>query len=218
MELGRVVAEETGISTVIGIILLIAVTVILGTTLSTFVLDIGDSVDTSGPQVAFEADQRNLSQNEAEFVDWDADGKFKIVEITHREGATLDEENVRVLVDGETAYGSNPDTCPGVMVADATTLWQGTGEITAGDSVTVVSGSNVLDDKDPTDGDCDYFYDDGESTYPGSGPFNKLVYQDQDTDEEYGRNVQLDRGETVRVVWVADSGTKSTTLLRYEVK
>ncbi|WP_224450200.1 type IV pilin [Haloprofundus salilacus] len=74
--------EKRAVSPVIGVILMVAITVILAAVIGTFVLGLGDSVQTA-PQVSFGFDQNDND-----------------VTITHRGGASLDADDVEVRVDG----------------------------------------------------------------------------------------------------------------------
>ena len=76
--------DSRAVSPVIGVILMVAITVILAAVIGTFVLGLGDQVE-SAPQASFNFDL-NEDTNE--------------VEITHRGGDTIDISEIEVRVAG----------------------------------------------------------------------------------------------------------------------
>jgi flagellin-like protein len=103
MRVVRVAADEEAVSPVIGIILMVAVTVILAAVIGTFVLGIGQSTSEPTPQVSWEFE-----------YDGGGDGGFSggsaddTLTVTHEGGDTI-EENLQVQVGGTRvdASGSN---------------------------------------------------------------------------------------------------------------
>lgn len=86
-------SDERAVSPVIGVIMMVAVTVILAAVVSMLVLGMGSDVDTN-PQASFS---------------FEYDG-VDTVTITHDGGDTLDATKVSVLIDGAEATGSWSDT------------------------------------------------------------------------------------------------------------
>ena len=78
--------EERAVSPVIGVILMVAITVILAAVIGTFVLGLGDQVE-SAPQASF--DFQETTNNGDELV------------IRHRGGDNIDTNTVDVRVDGQ---------------------------------------------------------------------------------------------------------------------
>lgn len=76
-------ADERGVSPVIGVILMVAVTVTLAAVVSTLVLGLTNEVETN-PQASFGFDYNNNT-----------------LKITHEGGNTLDDARVSVLIDEE---------------------------------------------------------------------------------------------------------------------
>ena len=109
MKLNELFADDDAVSPVIGVILMVAITVILAAVIGTFVLGLGSQVETTTPQVDFTFDE--ISGNE--------------VRITHDGGQPVQADNVEV-VDTE-------GTGPYCSSAGTTTDWSDT-EISAGDS------------------------------------------------------------------------------------
>lgn len=82
--------EERAVSPVIAVVLMIAVTVILGAIVAAFSLGMGSSAEST-PQASFEYDYTNSTST---------------LNITHAGGDTLKADNVDVLVDGSSDGGS----------------------------------------------------------------------------------------------------------------
>ena len=100
--------DDRGVSPVIGVILMVALTVILATVLGTVVLDFASGVSEQPPQAAFGYEFDTVDNN---------------VTITHISGDRIDNSTLRVQIDGERALG------------DGDGGWSD--EIAAGDSVTI---------------------------------------------------------------------------------
>ena len=129
MQLKELITDDDAVSPVIGVILMVAITVILAAVIASFVLGLGDTTNTT-PQASF---------------DFDYDASTHTVTVTHQSGDTLDKDLVTVT-------GGN-----------ATESW----------SSDITSGSSV--------------------------------------------DVDVTPGDTIRVVWEADSGDSSSTLGEFDV-
>jgi flagellin-like protein len=128
MKLSTLFEDEDAVSPVIGVILMVAITVILAAVIASFVLGLGSNVN-SAPSASFSYD-----------YDDGGDGVFSdsddTLTITHQGGEKLDASTVSVLIDG----------------TDASVSWGGVSEITAGDAATVSeSGTNIFASDDPVD-------------------------------------------------------------------
>ncbi|MEF8869094.1 MAG: type IV pilin N-terminal domain-containing protein, partial [Haloarculaceae archaeon] len=53
MQLKRLLTDDDAVSPVIGVILMVAITVILAAVIGTFVLGLGDQVQSTAPQASF---------------------------------------------------------------------------------------------------------------------------------------------------------------------
>jgi flagellin-like protein len=71
--------DEKAVSPVIGVILMVAITVILAAVIGTFVLNLGQGLNQSAPQASFGFDYTNDS-----------------VDVTHESGDTIDAERLNV--------------------------------------------------------------------------------------------------------------------------
>lgn len=121
--------DSRAVSPVIGVILMVAITVILAAVIGTFVLGLGDSVE-SAPQASF---------------DFSHDTDTGDVDIRHRGGDNLDPANVEIRIDGSAAessdYGSG---------SSALSTFDSFG---AGDTVTITGASGQTIDIVFIDGD-----------------------------------------------------------------
>jgi flagellin-like protein len=89
--------DDRGVSPVIGVILMVAITVILAAVIAAFVLGLGDT-SSPAPQTSFDFDYDNSTDN---------------LTVTVGSGDTFDAANANVTVDGETQNvlnASNVDT------------------------------------------------------------------------------------------------------------
>jgi flagellin-like protein len=83
-------ADDRAVSPVIGVILMVAITVILAAVIGTFVLGLGDQLGDSAPQASFEIDSNNTS----------------VVNVTKTGGQTLDTSDLTLSINGERADSS----------------------------------------------------------------------------------------------------------------
>jgi len=138
MRVARLVADDDAVSPVIGIILMVAITVILAAVIGTFVLGIGQGTSSPTPQASWEFG-----------FDAGGDGSFSgsnddSLTVIHRGGDSI-EEALTVQVDGErvdTAGGLNYTggaPSPPVGAGDSITVEEdGANSIESGDRVFVI--------------------------------------------------------------------------------
>ncbi|KAA9400050.1 type IV pilin [Haloarcula sp. CBA1130] len=89
MELKRFFNDDNAVSPVIGVILMVAITVILAAVIATFVLGLGDQVSNTAPQASFSTDY---------------DGT-EIVTVTHEGGDSIKASNLYFRGDIDTNVG-----------------------------------------------------------------------------------------------------------------
>lgn len=109
-------SDDRAVSPVIGVILMVAITVILAAVIGTFVLGLGNQMGQSAPQASFSADYDEANTN---------------LEITHTGGAKMAASDISVVVGSTTS----PISSHGVNAES---------DITAGTTVTI-SGVNPED-------------------------------------------------------------------------
>ena len=118
MNVRELFTDDSAVSPVIGVILMVAVTVILAAVIGSFVLNLGGSLQQSAPQATFSFD---YEQNE---------GGSDALEITHDAGDTIEGENLNV-----SSTGATDNTSPETDAYVGTDVF--TGSVTSGTSVTV---------------------------------------------------------------------------------
>lgn len=97
MQLKKLLTEDRAVSPVIGVILMVAITVILAAVIGTFVLGLGDQVSDNAPQASFSFD---FSANSDFDGETGTPGSGDIVNITHEGGETIENSTLDVSGDG----------------------------------------------------------------------------------------------------------------------
>ena len=116
MQLSKLFNDDTAVSPVIGVILMVAITVILAAVIGTFVLGLGDSIGENAPSASY---------------DWDetSDG----VELTHQSGQNINPDRLSATLDGNNL---DDEATSGDSFGD---VWAGGGDdVSSGDRVTFV--------------------------------------------------------------------------------
>ncbi|WP_435124031.1 type IV pilin [Halobaculum sp. D14] len=85
MRFKKLITDDRAVSPVIGVILMVAITVILAAVIGTFVLGLGQNLQTSPPQASFGFDYNG-----------NASAEYKVI-ATHQGGATLNSDNTKSL-------------------------------------------------------------------------------------------------------------------------
>ncbi|MFC4450196.1 type IV pilin [Halorussus aquaticus] len=126
MKLKALFKDDGAVSPVIGVILMVAITVILAAVIGTFVLGLGDRVSQAQPSATFSFDYAE----DVEVGD-DSDSNENFANITHDGGDGVEASQLKVDIDGTTVW--NADNEP-IAVTTNTDDW-GTSKITAGSTV-----------------------------------------------------------------------------------
>jgi len=117
--------DDRGVSPVIGVILMVAITVILAAVIGTFVLGLGDSLGESAPTASIDS----------EVISDDATDDVDDIEFSHKGGDTIDLDNVRFA-------SSN-----GNVELDPTNPPSDSGDLVVGNTTTVgIDGSPTNDE------------------------------------------------------------------------
>jgi flagellin-like protein len=129
MQIKALLDDDDAVSPVIGVILMVAITVILAAVIASFVLGLGEDAASTTPQASFSFDYSNTtSGNDA-------------LEVTHESGDTIDGSNVGATVTGAENDGSGSPTYDGANLF-------GSDEVSAGSTGTIddnaFSGVNQL--------------------------------------------------------------------------
>jgi flagellin-like protein len=130
MKLKQLLTDDDAVSPVIGVILMVAITVILAAVIGTFVLGLGDRVSEAQPNANFN------------FEYTDTDDQY--AEITHDGGDGVESSQLIISIGGDTVWE------PGDTVTENN--WNGN-KITAGDNINVSSGDFTEGDGSIDDGE-----------------------------------------------------------------
>lgn len=120
MQLKAFFRDKKAVSPVIGVILMVAITVILAAVIGTFVLGLGDQVGDSAPNSQFEGEVTNSTPAENE----------PFMQFTHTGGDQVENSSLDVGISGDNEIGT--------FDASSDTL-------TAGDTVTVNASTENID-------------------------------------------------------------------------
>ncbi|MFC7174591.1 type IV pilin [Haloplanus litoreus] len=121
MNFKELLTEDRAVSPVIGVILMVAITVILAAVIGTFVLGLGDQVSESAPQASFSFDF-NMTNTPGD------------VTITHEGGETLESSQITIEGDNNAPTGA---TFSGDVISSGNST-QITGEINPGETIRVI--------------------------------------------------------------------------------
>jgi flagellin-like protein len=144
MQLRNLLGDDDAVSPVIGVILMVAITVILAAVIGTFVLGLGDQVSDTTPSASFAFDFDNsASVSGDDLADSSSDGGE--LTITHDGGDTIQSSNIDIRdTDGNTVEG---DKDVFTKITEVTAGTSTTIEIDNDDTVRVVfvgdSGDNT---------------------------------------------------------------------------
>jgi flagellin-like protein len=133
MNFKNLFTEDRAVSPVIGVILMVAITVILAAVIGTFVLGLGDQVSESAPQAQFTFDQTD-----------DVGQSGATVSITHDGGDAIETANLNINVGGTVVVTG--------ASGDLTNFPNA--EVSAGDTASVdISGTSNSGNNDYASGD-----------------------------------------------------------------
>jgi FlaG/FlaF family flagellin (archaellin) len=164
---------------------MVAITVILAAVIGTFVLGLGDQVQSSAPNANF--------QFEYEDVIYEGSGgdiTVTAVTVTHNGGQDVDPDNVAIEVGGNPGYNLVDNGGDAGELDTAEAIYDGTSTIATGTSTRV-----VFVDTNPS----------GGTNYPSNDPGTSSGSFSGDADGLTG-------GETVRVIWTSPNGDSSNTI------
>lgn len=99
MNVKQLFSEDDAVSPVIGVILMVAITVILAAVIGAFVLDIGGSQEQV-PQAQWDLQQ----QSEDISLDDGNTHELTTVTVSHRGGDTVNEDQIEITVNGQVAH------------------------------------------------------------------------------------------------------------------
>jgi len=202
MDFKNLFDDDRAVSPVIGVILMVAITVILAAVIGTFVLGLGNQVQQTQPQASFGFETTTVDIQNAD--DLSTTTAVDAVTISHETGDSLEASNLNVVVNGAQAYtesDTNDDHVAGTF----------DGEVSAGSSITIV-GAADNDAITATGEDAA-----SEFVWDNSGTDDVLDIYDEATGSAQSSDVGLGSGDTVRVVWSSDAGESSGTLGKFSL-
>jgi len=134
MELRNLWNDDDAVSPVIGVILMVAITVILAAVIATFVLGLGEQVSSTGPQAQFTFDYNEDPGGSAtiDLGPGSVGSDQALLTITHAGGDTITAS--QLSVSGSSVSSANGDWNEGGYEANS--------EISAGDSLNIVIESD----------------------------------------------------------------------------
>lgn len=100
MQLRNLFTDDNAVSPVIGVILMVAITVILAAVIGTFVLGLGDRVSEAQPNTNFGFNYSKIGDGGAQ-----NDG----LGVTHKGGNKLSQENLNISVGGTNIWGGGKE-------------------------------------------------------------------------------------------------------------
>lgn len=115
MNIQNLFSDDRAVSPVIGVILMVAITVILAAVIGTFVLGLGDSLSQTSPTATYD-----WSQNE-----FDSNGNYSAT-VEHTGGDSIDPSSLAVTIDSTESTTFSGDI----------TTWTTSDTVKAGDSFT----------------------------------------------------------------------------------
>jgi len=198
MKFNKLFGDERAVSPVIGVILMVAITVILAAVIGSFVLGLGDQLQNTTPQAQF-----GFDQSSQEYIDSGSPGDTMTaitVTITHENGDSIDEGNLDVTVNGDPAYDVQT-TGDDAADENVKTVWADGGSVTAGSSVRI-----ALFDTNGPDGTPSDF-----STDSATVGINSDNWAPSDAEK-------IEAGDTVRLIYDSPDSDSSSTLAKYEVQ
>jgi len=190
MELKSVFTDEEAVSPVIGVILMVAITVILAAVIGTFVLGLGDQVQSTSPSASFTFDYSAVNPGGTDTHDAE-----DTLRLTHDGGDSISSVGLSVKVSGAVDDSTQNTDTPSTVYINENSTW-----------------ANLVDLSDGT-------YDTNDPDEPAeisagtSVTVNKNAFGTSNPtgDDTTGGNVDLS-GATVRLVWTSETGGSSATL------
>ncbi|QCC49978.1 type IV pilin [Halapricum salinum] len=124
--------DDQAVSPVIGVILMVAITVLLAATAAVFFFNLGETQDEMAPTVAFDVDYEP--------------GSSDVLTITHNTGDDLTVGDLTVVVSGADPSGVNER-----HAVESISAYDAESTLNAGDSITISEGSLTGSDLDLSD-------------------------------------------------------------------
>jgi flagellin-like protein len=197
--------QDRGVSPVIAVILMVAITVILSAVIGTFVLDIGSSLSESPPRASFDVEVNDQYKYYANPTN-PGYTTIQIVNLTMTGGEEISGENVQVMFEGERVFKGIPsDEGPTTFNYNNANSWDtpvpatyGLDTISAGTSIRLIAMAGPVYER------IGGSWESGDLIWATNGPSNggtDLLY-----DGNYYDGMKFDQGGTLRIVWESTQG------------
>ena len=188
MKFKQLLADDEAVSPVIGVILMVAITVILAAVIGTFVLGLGDQVQDTSPQASFSFDYEPQGTMTTEDTDWVNTG-----------GGAADPTG---FVDTTAWDSTDPNEYTNTVSDGILTITHDGGDkIDAGQME--VTGYN----DDPYN----------QTSLPlGSGDAESPYTASDEVGAGESVDIMVDSGDSVRVIWKSSNGETSATLGKWD--
>lgn len=109
MNITELIEDEDAVSPVIGVILMVAITVILAAVIGTFVLGLGDQVQSTAPSASFTFDYTSGETGSCDLASTD-DGKL---DVTHDGGGKIDTTQATLKIGDDSGNSDTWSNCGG---------------------------------------------------------------------------------------------------------
>lgn len=217
-----------GVSPVIGVILMVAVTVIVAAVIGASAMGMSDHVAEVPPQAQLSIDQGEYTFSEGADL---AGTTVPVVNITHESGEAISPDNIEVTVDGEPAYAiSSPDDADfplynypvngghSLVIHPFDQAAVGGQSISSGTSTRVLMRTNYINERPQEIGGAEriqyykadsqnpegmIYFQGGSPKYINDPSLNDLILQE---------------GQTLRIIWTGGSSDSTTLLHEYEIQ
>ena len=133
-------ADDRAVSPVIGVILMVAITVILAAVIGTFVLGLGDQLGDTAPQASFDIDSANETTVNITKTGGQSIPKADLVlsiDGTRYDNATIDGEDdwqtgeTRTISEGDNGFTTGEQTVQLIHEPSGNVIFEGTADLSA---------------------------------------------------------------------------------------
>jgi len=136
MDFKNLIDDDKAVSPVIGVILMVAITVILAAVIGTFVLGLGDQVQSTTPQASFGFETTNVG---------DGTDDNDQISVTHESGDSIESNSLTLNIGGENVYEQGSSQVGDIDGLDeVSNSWTGD-SISAGDTFAVEENDATTD-------------------------------------------------------------------------
>ncbi|WP_123537135.1 type IV pilin [Halosimplex salinum] len=182
MQLKQLLDDDDAVSPVIGVILMVAITVILAAVIASFVLGLGNQTSQGAPTATIGMDYTEIDENSGSGMD-----NWGVVKVSHNGGESISEDEVYVRGTGFNASGTHCSASDGNLC-------------------TPPGASDILEDYIINEGGSQIHHiDSGVWNGTASGDDSKLVSGDR-------AGVYVASDYEISVVYQSQEGDTSSTL------